>query len=134
MSAVVEIQNNRVRLSDPKPAFCSACAQGAVGNLRFVDMDAYHDGGTFVRPEDGAVLEGTDDLHLCEACVRSAASVLGFKPDLHARQSREIRELEGRVEHWRAYAKDLEAVLEDRPEPAPSAGVRGRGRRDASSR
>lgn len=115
MSAAPDALASRVRLSDPKPAYCSGCAQGAQEGVRFVDMNAFHDGGMFVR-EDGAILEGQDDLHLCEPCVRAAAEALGLKPELHAKQVREIRRLEADRDRWQSYAKKIERTLEQRPE------------------
>ena len=112
MSAVAELVS-RVRISDPRPALCSACFQGAGEGTRFVDMDAAADRGTVMH---GDHIVGTvDDIHLCEACVRAAAEAIGFKPELHRRQVQRIRQLELQVEHWRSYARRVEDVIKDRP-------------------
>ena len=108
-----------VRISDPRPAFCSACHNAPPG--RFVDFDAAFDSGAFVDRETQAYIEGSDDLHLCEPCVKLATEVLGLKAELNARQLREIRRLEAASDHWREYAKRLEATLQERPDPAPRA-------------
>lgn len=110
-----------VRISDPAPAFCSACHNTPAGS-RYVDFDAAHDAGAFVNRDTQAYIEGSDDLHLCERCLKLATEVLGEKPELHARQAREIRRLELAVEHWRDYSQSLEQTLEQRPEPAPRRG------------
>lgn len=118
MSDVVAELATRAQLSDPKPARCAACFCSADAEVRFVNFDAAIDRGTFVDPGGaGAVLDSIDELHLCEACVRSAGEVLGLKPALHARQIREIKRLEVTLEHWREYAKRVEATLQTRPEP-----------------
>lgn len=122
-SVAPDLLGTRLRISDPKPNHCAACFRGADASVTFVDFDAAIDRGTFVN-EQNAVLEGIDDLHLCEACVRAAAEVLALKPALHARQIREIKRLEAENEHWREYAKDLEASIGERPEPARVVGRR----------
>lgn len=119
-SAVADVITSRLRISDPKPSRCAACFQGAREGVRFVDFDAAIDRGTFVN-EQNAVLDGIDDLHLCEACVRSATEVLALKPAVQAGQAREIRRLELSVERWQQYARDLEATLKGRPDPARGA-------------
>lgn len=124
----------RVRLSDPRPAYCSACFN-APNDVPFVDMQAAFDGGQF-RSEDGTqFISGSDDLHLCSDCVRAAAQALDLKPDLHARQLREIRRLEIAVEHWRSVASRnadaLKQALETGPEHAPVRRGLGRPRKDA---
>jgi hypothetical protein len=107
-------------ISDPNPPYCSACL-GAASGTRFVDLDAAYDGGAFVGREMQDYIVGTDDLHLCESCVRDAAETLALKPQAHAEQAREIRRLTTAVDHWRDYARTLEATLEGRPELAPRA-------------
>lgn len=104
----------RVRLSDPKPAYCAACWCAAQETVRFVDFDAAVDRGTRTNSE-GWVLDGIDDLHLCEDCVRAGAQALELKPDLHTRQNREIARLERERDHWKDYAKRIEATMQDRP-------------------
>lgn len=119
-----------VHLSDPRPGFCSACHNSPQG--RYVDMDAVHDGGNFVDRETQAYIEGTDDLHLCEDCVRRAAEVLAFKPDLDARQFREIQRLELRIEYWRQRAEEatraLDRAVQGMPPDVPQPVKRGPGR------
>jgi hypothetical protein len=87
---------------------------------RFVDFDAAHDGGTFINDQVGFVA-GSDDLHICEQCMRAGMEALALKPEVSTNQLREIARLEAAVSHWQEYAKRLEATLEDRPEPAPRA-------------
>jgi hypothetical protein len=115
MSAAADALNVRVRISDPKPAYCSACFRAADDTSRFLDFDAALDTGCFVDGL-GVYQSGSDDLHLCEECVRVAAQTLGLKPDLHARQMREIKRLEIANEHWKDYAKRMEALVQERPE------------------
>ena len=85
----------------------------------FVDFDAAFDGDEQREERNGVVTVRVtaDDLHLCEACVRGAAEVLGLKPELHGRQLRHIKKTELERDHWRDYSKRLEALLEHRPEP-----------------
>lgn len=108
-----------VRISDPRPAYCSACHNSP--DVKFVDFDAAHDAGAFVNRETQAYIEGSDDLHLCANCLRDASEVLALKPVIHARQAREIARLTTAVDHWRDYAHGLEATLQERPDPAPRA-------------
>lgn len=119
-SAVADVITSRLRISDPRPSRCAACFQGGQASVRFVDFDAAIDRGTIVDDQN-AVLDGIDDLHLCESCVRAAADVLALKPAVQAGQAREIRRLELSNDRWRQYAHDLEATLQTRPEPGPGA-------------
>lgn len=117
MSAAADVLSTRVKISDPKPAFCSGCLRGADETVRFVDFDAAIDVGAFVgrHIQDGMevqFVEGSDDLHLCEQCVREAAETLGLKPELHQRQLREIRRLEIENEHWRDTARRAQKELD----------------------
>lgn len=107
----------RVQLSDPQPAFCSMCARGADGSFRMFDCQAAFDAGAF-QDENLSWVHGSDDLHICEACVRELCEAAGLKPEQSRRQLNEIRRLEILAERWEAYAKRLEATLQDRPEPA----------------
>ena len=113
MGEIAELAT-RFRISDPKPSHCAACFRGAEESVTFVDLDAAIDRGS-LQNEEGWTLEGIDDLHLCEACVRSAAEVLGLKPQLHSRQLREIRKLELQLESAREYARGLEVTIAKRP-------------------
>lgn len=91
MSDVAELAT-RLRLSDPKPARCAACFTSADANMQFVDFDCLIDRGTFTDPGGaGAVLDSIDELHLCESCVRQAAEVLDFKPELYQQLLRRVR-------------------------------------------
>lgn len=98
-----------IRISDPRPPYCSACHNTTDG--RYVDFDAVHDGGSFVDRETHAYIEGTDDLHVCEACMRDACEVLGFKPELQRRQFTEIRRQELIIEGLRDQNQKLKAAL-----------------------
>jgi hypothetical protein len=118
MSATADALNMRIKISDPKPAYCSGCYQAAQEGITFLDFDAAHDGGAFIN-DQGATLVGQDDLHLCEPCVRSACEALGLKPELHSRQAREIRRLELERDHWKDYAKRAEATIATRPKETP---------------
>lgn len=102
MSDVVAELASRVKLSDPKPTRCAACWCSADADLRFADFDTLIDRGTICDAGSMAVLESIDDLHLCENCVRDAAEIMGLKPELHARQLREIRRLELARDHHRS--------------------------------
>lgn len=117
MGEVAELAT-RVRVSDPKPARCAACWCSADADTRFVDFDAAIDRGSFVSPDGAAaVLDSIDDLHLCEACVRSAAEVLDVVPQHAALLLAEARSQNQRADEWRAYAERVEAAFASRPEP-----------------
>lgn len=122
MSAATEIAS-RVRVSDPKPDHCSMCFCGPSENVVFFDCGAAFDAGAVINQESQAYVSGSDDLHLCESCVRELTETAGFKPELHGRQLREIRRLELQRDYWRSaegraqdeierlrsYIRDLEA-------------------------
>jgi hypothetical protein len=114
-----------VRLSDPRPAYCSAC-HNSTPSGRYVDFDAAFDAGAFIGREDQVLVEGSDDLHICEACMQLGMEILGVKPQLHASQRGEIKRLEQQVEHWRTYSRRLEATLQERPDRPPGAPPRSR--------
>jgi len=114
MSLSAAAIQHRVRLSDPKPAFCSMCARGADDKLVFYDCGAAFDAGGF-QDENLSWVHGSDDLHLCKDCVRELAEFAALKPELHRRQLNEIRRLEVENAHWKDYAMRLEATLKDRP-------------------
>lgn len=101
---------SRVRESDPKPDHCSMCFRGPQEGIRFFDCGAAFDAGAVISQESQAYVSGSDDLHLCEGCVRELCEFAGFKPELHGRQFREIKRLELQRDHWRDTAgrKDKE--------------------------
>ena len=109
MSAAVEV-STRVRVSDPAPAHCSMCFQGAREGLRFFDCGAAFDAGSVIDLEHQAYISGADDLHICESCVQELTEAAAYKPELHSRQLREIKRLELQRDHWRdtAARKDRE--------------------------
>lgn len=131
---VADALNTRVRIADPKPAYCSGCFQGAEETVRFVDFQAAHDSGAFVN-EHGAVLEGSDDLYLCENCVRSAAEALALKPQLVSGLYLEIKALERDRDRLWAYVKSLNEALASQQEvldnrsPVPARRPPGRPRK-----
>lgn len=105
-----------MRLANPKPGFCSCCF-AASPELRFIDCEADYDGAPVLDPETQTIavlpwtgdLGGHDQLMLCETCVKKAAELVEFKPELHQRQLREIRKLELQVATERAARKRAEA-------------------------
>ena len=105
MSEAVAELGSTIRLSDPLPARCSACLGSAGDGKRFVDFQAAFDAGAVIEEGSMAVRDSLDELHLCEGCVRSAAEALAYKPQLHAKQLREIRRLELQAAHWRDTAE-----------------------------
>jgi len=104
--------NMRVKVADPKPAYCSACLQGARADVEFYDFQAAFDGGTFVSG-DGRWVKGSDDLYLCEDCLQMACETAGLNPQLHGRQGRRIKQLELEIEHWKATVRRTRAELEE---------------------
>ena len=129
MSAAADVLSTRVKISDPKPAFCSGCLRGADETIRFVDFDAAFDAGAFVDRTTQAYVEGSDDLHLCENCVREAVERLDLKAELHQNQLREIRRLEIENEHWRDTARRAQAELAKQQEAVNLGRVKGAGRK-----
>jgi hypothetical protein len=116
-----------IRISDPKPSHCAGCLTSSGTDVKFINFyDRLQDRGTIVEEGSMAVLASVDELHLCESCVRSAANALGLKPDVHRKQILEIQRLETQVDHWKDYARTLEATLQTRPEPAPGERARRR--------
>lgn len=112
MSVTAELAQD-MRLADPKPSYCCVCLRGADADVRFVDMNAAVDAGQVTGERDGVVVfrESMDDMMPCEDCIRSAARVLGFKPELHLKQLQEIEQLRLQVEHWRATAKRAQEAV-----------------------
>lgn len=113
MSTVADVTAARVHVSDPKPAFCVGCWQGAQDGVRFVDFDAAFDGGQWVEERDGIIITRipADDLHLCESCVRAAAEALGLKPELHAKQVQTIKRLERERDHYKGQNIELRKIV-----------------------
>ena len=117
-----------MRIADPRPGFCSSC-YGAVPERRFVDFESAFDGAPVFDKDSGtiAILPWThdlsvhDDLYLCEKCVQEAAELLDVKPQQRADMFNRARAAELDRDHWRDYARRLEATLQQRPEAAPSA-------------
>jgi hypothetical protein len=108
----------RFRIADPKPAYCSVCIQAARDDVDFVDANAVYDGPTFVHPETGVTVHIQDDIYVCLSCVAQMSEVANFRPELHAKQAREIRRLELAAETWQQRANELERlVAKGRPEP-----------------
>lgn len=64
------------------PPYCSACHNRPAG--RFVDFDAAYEGPSFAAGVDadadvrGGMVVTSDDLILCEGCVKSAAETVGY--------------------------------------------------------
>lgn len=78
---------------------CSSCMNHVDGRL--VDHDVAFDGAPVldretntiaISPWDGLPMQH-DDLLMCEACAKEQSELLEIKPDLHARQFREIERL-----------------------------------------
>lgn len=101
MSDVVAELSRGVTIADPKPSHCIFCYAGSDADTRFVDFDAAVDRGVIIEEGSLAVLDSMDRGCVCERCIRVAAEVLGYKPELHSRQLREIRRLEIENEHFR---------------------------------
>lgn len=117
-----------MRLADPRPALCTLCCNTGHETTKFVDTGAFREGpllrdsatGEIAVDPSGAQIT-LDDVYVCDACVRWMAKLIGedeFAEEIRS-QFLETRRLQLAVEHWRDYAKRLEATLQDRPEPAP---------------
>lgn len=126
-----------MRLADPPADFCSVCFN-ANPQARYVDFEVSFDGRPVLK-EDGTIAMSPvsglpmqhDLLFVCETCWREACELLGLKPELHARQLREIQRQGIEIEHWRATAKRLQAELSrqvDANIEAAPAPPRGPGR------
>ena len=128
MSVLAAELATRMRVADPRPPYCSGCYTAAVEGVEFVDVNAAHEGETVTNPDTGALIHIMDDIYFCFACVQQMTEAANLKPELHAKQAREIRRLEIAAEHWEERAKALEKlVAEGRPEPVHPAR-RGRAR------
>lgn len=64
-----------MKLTNIPPAYCSSCFNQDPEALH-VDMEAYWDGPVPEAKGDGYDAVAIDDLVVCEACVREAASLL----------------------------------------------------------
>lgn len=104
--------DRRFKISDPKPAYCSACGCGATAELTFFDLNAAFDAGAFVTEENLTYVQGSDDLHLCESCVQQLMELSGYRPSYHRKQIEENRFLRTQMEHWRDTARDLKRQLD----------------------
>ena len=93
MSTAIADVVTRAKISDPRPARCSACLQASDPQVRFVNMDVSINRGAIVEAGSMAVIDSIDELHLCESCVREAAEVLDYKPGLHQNHLRLNRRL-----------------------------------------
>jgi hypothetical protein len=110
--------NTRMRIADPKPPYCTTCFQAATPELQFVDCNAAYEGQTVVHPETGVLITIMEDIYICMDCIKQAIEAAGFKPELHARQIREIRRLELIARNWEDRCKGLERMLaKGHPEP-----------------
>ena len=112
MSSAVAELSHALKIADPKPSHCIFCYAGSDVDTRFVDFDAAVDRGVIIEEGSLAVLDSMDRGCVCETCIRNAAEVIGFKPELHSRQLREIRRLEIERDHWRDTTKRLRSELD----------------------
>lgn len=127
MSEVIAELATRLRLSDPKPAHCSACLCSSGEDVRFVDFDAMVDRGSFVDP-DGAmhVTDSMEELHLCESCVRQAMEVLDFRPERHRKLLIEYEKERVEKDHWKGTARRLKRELDAQLDSGLGPSRRGR--------
>ena len=119
-----------MRLSDPRPAVCTVCCNAGHETTTFVDTGAFREGpllrdsatGEIAVDSSGAQIS-LDGIEVCDACVREMVKVLGEHAyqDTIRKQFLEARQAQLRAEHWEAYAKRLEATLEERPDVPPRA-------------
>jgi hypothetical protein len=105
-------QNRRFKISDPRPAYCSACGTGAVQGLTFYYLDADFDAGTFVTKDDLSFVAGSDELHLCEVCVRSLGELSAFAPQAENDLRAEIVRLRTQIEFLEGSLKRLARELD----------------------
>jgi hypothetical protein len=81
----------RCRIADPKPAFCSACLRGADADAVFIDFGMPTGRGYIREFGSNAVVADLTELYLCDACVREAIEVYGYKPQQHAKDKATVR-------------------------------------------
>jgi hypothetical protein len=110
-SSVLAERVSRSKISDPRPARCSACLQSSDPRVRFVNFDAAINRGAIVDQVSGAVLDSIDELHLCEACVREAAETIDYKPGLHQRHLQLNRQLMMERDQLRRENQTLKQLL-----------------------
>lgn len=104
MSTDVAELVSSIKLADPRPSRCVACAQSAVSlgeEVRFVDFDRIVERGSIVDPGTMAMIDPLVELKVCEQCMRAGLEQLEFKPQLHARQWQRIRQQDVQIDHWR---------------------------------
>lgn len=108
-----------MQIASPLPGYCSSCFNADQTN-RYIDFEAAFDGAPVLNAETLTIevlpwngeQSSHDDLYLCEACVRKAAELLAYKPELHARQLAENKQTAAERDEWRETAKRLQAELD----------------------
>jgi len=122
---VMQSVTRRFKISDPRPPYCSSCAQGARADVVFYDLSAAFDAGAFAQGQELTFFAGLDDLHLCEGCVRELCELAGFKPEMHRQQYLEIQRLLARIEFLEGSLKrlgeELHLQIHTNLAPAPPA-------------
>lgn len=108
--------------ADPRPSHCSACLQGAQQGVEFFTNDAAFDRGSIINEETLALVETLDELNLCAVfddggkliggCAFEFLEAVDYKPQLHARQLTENKQLQQERDEWRETAKRLQAELD----------------------
>lgn len=122
-----------MKLADPRPSLCTACCNSGEAHTRFVDTGAFREGpvvldkstGEMAVDYRGMVIQ-MDDIYLCDACVREAAEIIGYKPELHRKQLGEIRRLDNGMRYWRETAKRQEQEIARLVGAPDEAGVNKR--------
>lgn len=123
MSVIVAEIAPRMHIADPKPAYCTTCYQAAQEGVDFIDCNAAYEGAVVTHPETGVLIHIMDDIYICLSCVAQMCEAADLKPELHAKQAREIRRLELAAEHWEERARKLERlVAEGSPDPVHPRG------------
>lgn len=96
------MSSHRIRLADERPPYCASCHNPQVGQ-RFVSFDAAYDGPAFAQGVNGLetdVVGGgpitSDDLAICEDCIRLAAAQVGLGDVTQAEH--DATELQGALE------------------------------------
>lgn len=116
------------RIADPRPALCSACGNSGDPDTKYVDYEADWDGPDGTAFASAGLPLATEHIYICEACHRTGAELLGFKPELHRNQTREIRRFE--IENLalrdqnRRLGRELERLRELQLGPEPPRATR----------
>jgi len=101
----------RAHVAEPKPAVCSGCLRGADAETVFIDLGTPAGRGFIREWGSMAVLVELNRICLCESCVKEMAELLAFKPTLHEKHYRKLREVMDLANRLEAENEQLRKVV-----------------------